>query len=71
MNCERLARIESKMEYLATRADVAEVKALIERDVGEVKTLIERKEAIMLRWLCGMVVVATISLGVVLVRMFF
>ena len=57
---ERLARIESKMEYMATREDVAEVK-----------TLIERKEATMLRWLGGMVVVAAISLGVALVRTFF
>ncbi len=57
---ERLARIESKMEHMATREDVAEVK-----------TLIDRKEATMLRWLCGMVVVAAISLGVALVRTFF
>ena len=68
---ERLARIESKMEYMATREDVAEVKTLIERDVGDVKTLIERKEATMLRWLCSMVVVAIITLVAALVRTFF
>lgn len=68
---ERLARIEAKMEYMATREDVAEVKTLIEREVGEVKTLIERKETTMLRWLCSMVVVAIISLVAALVRTFF
>ena len=57
---ERLARIESKMDYMATR-----------EDVQEVKTLIERKEATMLRWLLGMLVVALVSLGVALVRTFF
>ena len=56
---ERLARIESKMGYLATR-----------EDVQEVKTLIERKEATMLRWLLGMLVVALVSLGVALFRTF-
>lgn len=57
---ERLARIESKMDYMATR-----------EDVQEVKTLIERKEATMLRWLLGLLVVALVSLGVALVRTFF
>lgn len=56
---ERLARIESKMGYMATR-----------EDVQEVKTLIERKEATMLRWLLGMLVVALVSLGVALFRTF-
>ena len=40
-------------------------------DVQEVKTLIERKEATMLRWLLGLLVVALVSLGVALVRTFF
>ena len=57
---ERLARIESRMDFMATR-----------EDVQEVKTLIERKEATMLRWLLGLLVVALVSLGVALVRTFF
>ena len=57
---EHLARIESRMDYMATR-----------EDVQELKTLIERKEATMLRWLLGMLVVALVSLGVALVRTFF
>ena len=56
---ERLARIEAKMERMATREDISELKALI-----------ERKEATMLRWLFGLVAVAGISLLATLVRAF-
>lgn len=56
---ERLARIEAKMEYVATREDVTKVEVLI-----------ERKEATMLRWLLGILAVAGVSLIVALVRVF-
>ena len=63
---ERLARIEARMEYMATREDVSEVKVLI-----------ERKESTMTRWLLGILATAGISLAtavigvvVVLVRTF-
>lgn len=56
---ERLARIEAKMEYMATREDVSEIKVLI-----------ERKESTMLRWLLGLVGVAVASLFTALVRTF-
>lgn len=63
---ERLARIEAKMEHMATREDISELKVLIER----LKVLIERKEATMLRWLPGLVVVAVVSLLAALLRTF-
>ena len=56
---ERLARIEARMEHVATREDVSEVKILI-----------ERKESTMLRWLLGLMVVAGISLLAALIRTF-
>ena len=56
---ERLARIEAKMEHVATREDIAKVE-----------TLIERKEATMLRWLLGILAVAGVSLVVALIRVF-
>ena len=56
---ERLARIEAKMEYVATREDVSEVKVLI-----------ERKESTMMRWLLGILAAAGISILVALVRTF-
>ena len=56
---ERLARIEAKMVRMATREDISELKALI-----------ERKESTMLRWLSGLVVVAAFSLSAALVRTF-
>ena len=56
---ERLVRIEAKMEYVATREDVTKVEVLI-----------ERKEATMLRWLLGILAVASVSLVVALIRLF-
>lgn len=57
---ERLARIEAKMEHIATREDLAKVEVLI-----------ERKESTMLRWLLGILAVAGVSLIVALIRVFF
>ena len=57
---ERLARIEARMEHVATREDLAKIEVLI-----------ERKESTMLRWLLGIMAVAGISLVVALVRVFF
>ena len=56
---ERLARIEARLEYMATREDLSKIEVLI-----------ERKESIMLRWLLGLVVVAMFSLIAALVRSF-
>ena len=56
---ERLARIEAQLEHMATREDLAEVKALI-----------ERKEASMLCWLLGLLSVAAISVVVAMLRLF-
>ena len=57
---ERLARIEAKMDHMATREDVAEIKVLI-----------GNREASMLRWLIGLVAFALISVVVSLIRTFF
>lgn len=56
---ERLARIEAKMEHVATREDLKKVEVLI-----------ERKESTMLRWLLGIIAVAGVSLVVALIRVF-
>ncbi len=56
---ERLARIETKLEYTATREDVSEIKVLI-----------ERKEASQLRWLVGLVFVALVTLAAAVIRTF-
>ena len=63
---ERLARIEAKMEHMATREDIASVRTLI----AEVKTLIAEKETKTLRWLIGIIALAAISLLTVLIRTF-
>ena len=54
---ERLARIEAKMEHMATHEDIASVK-----------TLIAEKETTTLRWLIGIIAVAAISLLTILIR---
>ena len=56
---ERLARIETKLEHVATREGLAEVKVLI-----------ERKESTTMRWLLGIIAVALISVVVALIRTF-
>ena len=56
---ERLARIETTLEHVATRESVADMK-----------TLIERKESTMLRWLLGILATAAIALVVALIRSF-
>ena len=56
---ERLARIEAKMEHMATREDIASVK-----------TLIAEKETTTLRWLIGIIALAAISLLTVLIWTF-
>ena len=59
---ERLARIEAKMEHVATREDVAKMEHVATReDVAKIETLIERKESAMLKWLIGIVITAGIS----------
>ena len=56
---ERLARIETRLEHVAMREDVAKVEVLI-----------ERKESTMLRWLFGILAVAGVSLIVTFLRLF-
>ncbi len=55
---ERLARIEALLPHLATKADIAEVKALI-----------SDREAIMLKWLIGITTTTAVSLLMVLVSL--
>ena len=56
----RVSALEARLDYLATK-----------EDVSEIKTLIATREATMLRWLIGLVGVSAISLLTILVRAFF
>ena len=56
---ERLARLEEALGHLATKADIEGVK-----------TLIAQREAVMLRWLMGMVASAGVAVAIALVRTF-
>ncbi len=58
-NAERLARLEEALGHLATKADVEAVK-----------TLLAQREAVMLRWLMGMVASAGLTVAIALVRTF-
>ena len=53
----QVAKIDTKIDALATR-----------EYVSEVKTLIERKEATMLRWLLGILATSAIALAIALIR---
>ena len=56
---ERLARLEEALGSLATKADIEGVKALL-----------AQREAVMLRWLMGMVAAAGLAVAIALVRTF-
>ena len=54
---ERLARIEAKLEHMARRKDLDEVKTMVE----SVRTAVESKEARTMRWLAGIVAAEAIA----------
>ncbi len=56
---ERLARLEEALGNLATKVDIEGVK-----------TLLAEREAVMLRWLMGMVASAGLTVAIALVRTF-
>ena len=60
---ERLARVEAKMEFVATREDIA-------RMGQDLATLIASKEASMQRWLLGITSAALASVVIALLRTF-
>ena len=78
---ERLARIETQMEYVATREDVADLKTLVVKISGELQTgladnrtliaevnaLIERKQGSTQRWLFSLLGGLALSLISVIV----
>lgn len=53
----RLSALETRLRYLATKEDIAEVKALI-----------SQREASMQRWLIGILVSALVALSLSVVR---
>ena len=55
----RVSALEAHLQHLATKEDIQRVEGLI-----------AQREASMLRWLIGILAVASISLAVVLIRMF-
>ena len=55
----RVSALEARLDYLATKEDISEIKILI-----------STKEATMLKWLISIVSVSAISLLSVLVRAF-
>ena len=73
---ERISRMETKMDFVATHKDlaavrteiaktdarIADLRAEVLKEIGGVKTLIANREASMQRWLLG--VTATTVVGV-------
>lgn len=64
---ERLTRLETKVENMATREDLAKVQT----SIAEIKTLIVQREASMLRWLLGILITTAAGMVTVLIRSFF
>ncbi len=56
----RLIKIETQMEHVAKREDIARLE-----------TLIEKKETSILRWLLGILVAAMMAIAIALIRTFY
>ena len=74
---ERLARIEARIEFMATREDIAlarreivDTKAELRTSIADLKTLISERESSMQRWLLGITSAALASVVIALVRTF-
>ena len=67
---ERLAALEAKMAFVATREDVALVRKEISNSTAALSTLIANREASMQRWLLGITSAALASVVITLLRTF-
>ena len=48
----RIAKLEIRLEYLATK-----------EDIGRIETIIEKKESSRLRWLIGILITVLVAVG--------
>ncbi len=70
---ERIARIESRMEFVATREDIADLKtrfaeldtrfAELDTRFAEIKILIAKTDSALLKWLIGIVVTVAVAIA--------
>ena len=67
---ERLAALEAKMAFVATREDIALVRKEIANSTAALSTLIANREASMQRWLLGITSAALASVVITLLRTF-
>ena len=63
----RLVKIETQMEHMAKREDIAR----LETSIARLETLIEKKETSILRWLLGILVAAMMATAITLIRTFY
>ena len=73
---ERLARIEARLEHMATREDLANLEAKMPRIEARLEHMATREdlanfEAKMLRWVAGFLMFGTVSLIIGVTRTFF
>ena len=73
---ERLARIEARLEHMATREDLANLEAKMSRIEARLEHMATREdlanfEARMLRWVAGFLMFGTVSLVIGVTRTFF
>ena len=53
---QRLSHLEGTYQHLATKADLADLKAGLKADVAELKADIARLEAQLVKWMVGIMV---------------
>ncbi len=65
---ERLAALEAKMDFVATREDIAVLRREIATSTSASSALIANREASMQRWLLGIISAALASVVIALLR---
>ena len=72
---ERMARIETKMDFMAThkdvegvRTEVASMKGELLTEIAGIRTLVANRDASMQRWLLGVTVTMVVALTAALLR---
>ena len=60
---ERLARLEAGYEHLATKADVANLRAELKGDIGNLRADMHRINATLIKWIVGFML-TSVSTGV-------
>ena len=59
---ERLARIETQLQYVATRDDISELKVLVANEISDIKVIISQTDSSRSKWMIGVMMTVVLAL---------